>query len=343
MRLETPVVYFHPPAGARLPITLDVSAAFHGGWLTQYYPDAKAHGFAAGTGSALGPITGDTIGSLTWSNVRVGTDGQLAETTDHVWTTPRKVDAATITVVESQGRDESEKYLFYRGVGHIEAPLQATRNADRIVVHERVPFGHLWRWLAEFRADGTCAFRTIADDRQVHKPADLDFPAKFTDEEFSKGNVAELRRQMRKNLIFEGLFEDEAEAMLATWELSYFKSPGTRVFYVVPRWWVDQRLPLTISVDAKVTRVMIGRVELVTERERKLLKQIADVPVPTARMQPGDATTKAWKSLGRFCNALVLDELRRRSTESLRQFIVVNNLQPFAVRKTPENPRPPGP
>src|SRR5262245_18390842 len=36
MRLETPVLYFHPPAGAP-PLTCDVRVEFRGGWLTQFY------------------------------------------------------------------------------------------------------------------------------------------------------------------------------------------------------------------------------------------------------------------------------------------------------------------
>src|SRR4051812_15682575 len=40
MRLETPVMYFH--SAVKTPITLDVTATFHGGWLTQFFPDAKA-------------------------------------------------------------------------------------------------------------------------------------------------------------------------------------------------------------------------------------------------------------------------------------------------------------
>src|SRR5215467_8864536 len=41
MRLETPVVYFHPAADAKLPATLDLEVAFNGGWLSEYYPEAK--------------------------------------------------------------------------------------------------------------------------------------------------------------------------------------------------------------------------------------------------------------------------------------------------------------
>src|SRR5689334_2234116 len=45
MRLETPVTYFHLPAGVKQ-MTLDVSAEFHGGWLTEFFP--KAHSLADG-------------------------------------------------------------------------------------------------------------------------------------------------------------------------------------------------------------------------------------------------------------------------------------------------------
>src|SRR4051794_33603860 len=38
MRLETPVVYFHPPKSQTAPTTLDLEVQFRGGWLTQYYP-----------------------------------------------------------------------------------------------------------------------------------------------------------------------------------------------------------------------------------------------------------------------------------------------------------------
>src|SRR6185503_15301363 len=41
LRLETPVVYFHPPKSATLPAKVDLRVDFRGGWLTEYYPDGK--------------------------------------------------------------------------------------------------------------------------------------------------------------------------------------------------------------------------------------------------------------------------------------------------------------
>jgi len=59
-------------------------------------------------------------------------------------------------------------------------------------------------------------------------------------------------------LAADGLFDDEARALLNTWELSYFKSTGLRVFFLVPRAWTDFYLPLEISQPADVNRVMVG-------------------------------------------------------------------------------------
>jgi hypothetical protein len=38
--------------------------------------------------------------------------------------------------------------------------------------------------------------------------------------------------------------------------------PGLRVFYVVPREWTDHFLPLKLSVPARVSRVLIGRIDI---------------------------------------------------------------------------------
>jgi hypothetical protein len=104
----------------------------------------------------------------------------------------------------------------------------------------------------------------------------------FAENEYAADSSA-LRTEMRAALIHEGLFADEADALLATWELSYFKAPGTRLFFTVPQTWTDQVLPLKLSEPADVTRVMVGRIELITPRQRELLKTIAAGPVPNLK------------------------------------------------------------
>jgi len=339
MRLETPVIYFHLADETSKPLIVDVRVAWRGGWLTQFFPEAQAE--APG---AFGALNEGTVGRLAWLKLTVGGNASGPETREHVWTAPRAVKAASLTT----GKGESEKYLFYRGVGHLNAPLQVERQKERLVLRSQLDAGfaappRLRRlWLAEFRANGECAFRSFAPVTLSGDPGKviLSTPAAFANKEFSAPNLAKLRAQMRQTLVEEGLFNDEAEALLNTWELSYFKSAGLRLFFLLPRDWTEHYLPLELSVPAKVSRVLVGRIELVTPGLRQLLRQIADAPIPTkpwacltnngANWEYRGAMPPTYRDLGRFRNGLVLDELKQHPTESLRAFIEINGLQAYA-------------
>ena len=107
MRLETPVLYFHPPRGATKPFTIDVSVDFNGGWLTQFYPGAlaKAPGLQPGAGE-FGGISKQTVGNLTWAKLTVGgNDISMPETKQRVWTAPRDVAAAPVRSAAGEGRN----------------------------------------------------------------------------------------------------------------------------------------------------------------------------------------------------------------------------------------------
>ena len=239
MRLETPVIYFHPAKSVDKPTTLDVKVAFHGGWLTQFYPAAAAVAPGVESWPKFGHLRTDTTGQLSWTALSVGGNVNGPATTDHVWTSPRVVAAASVTTTNN----ESEKFLFYRGVGHIDAPLQVVRDASKDQLFLRTQFGPIPEdkpaairdlWLAEVHPDGSSAFRKLKPmiDNGVTR-------ATFDAPEFSREKAALFRADMHQALVKEGLFDDEAEALLNTWELSYFKSPGLRLFFIVPRVWTD--------------------------------------------------------------------------------------------------------
>jgi hypothetical protein len=119
-------------------------------------------------------------------------------------------------------------------------------------------------WLADVRADGVIAFRaqpavTLKKESATKKLTTL---KRFSGGDFTATGAAELRTALKRALIAQGLFADEAEAMLNTWKASYFQKPGLRVFYIVPREWTDYFLPLEFSVPARVTRVIVGRIDL---------------------------------------------------------------------------------
>ncbi|MEO6435090.1 MAG: hypothetical protein ABIP55_04930 [Tepidisphaeraceae bacterium] len=322
MRLETPVVYFYPPDAK--PMTLDVSATFKGGLLSEYYPKAIAT-----SDTPPRRLTAKTVGTLKWKSALIGEDAKIPATTDRIWLAPRAVQATPVTV-----NGQGEKYLFYRGVGHVEAPIKVVRSSAGIQLYDNRP-ADMWdapmtvraTWLAEFRPDGACAFRVIDAQPALPEANIVARDASFADADFAKENTARLRAAMKQALIADGLFDDEADAMLETWKNSYFKTGGQRLFFVVPRQWTDRVLPLTISQPCELTRVMIGRIELVSPKQRELLTRMGD------EKQRITAVTadRYHQQLGRFGDALLLDELRRHPNKLLSIFANVHGIIQVAL------------
>jgi hypothetical protein len=71
---------------------------------------------------------------------------------------------------------------------------------------------------------------------------------------------------------------------------------------------------------------MVGRLELVTLEQRAHLAELSRMPVPTQQWAYGDMP-RAYRALGRFRNALLLDEFQAHPTPSLEAFIRLNRLQ----------------
>jgi len=277
LRLETPVVYFYPPEKSVDIGKFRFGVRFRGGWLTEYFPAADA-----GDQSVPGSLTSASEGHLEWQGLRLGEAdlADLPQTSEHVWLAPRRVGAATVTTSDG---GESEKYLFYRGVGHLDAPFVASRQ-DRSVTIALRGKPSQWQmdtvsqgWLVHVLPDQRLVYSTVRlqamDDRQQWT---VPLPGAGTAAPASQR--AKLRTELRQALIEAGLFPDEAEAMLATWELSYFKSGGLRFFFVLPRDWIDHYLPISLSVPASMTRVMMGRIELVSPHQQRVLEQIYELP-----------------------------------------------------------------
>lgn len=322
IRLETPVVYFHPEPGAELS-PIEFAVQFRGGYLTQFYPHATAPTMER-------HISSQTVGTLQWSNLKLGLNEPLPQTTSHVWTAPRDVQAATVTATGG----EIEKFLFYRGVGHIDAPLRLTRTGTNTEIRRQLdptfPTGTELKiaklWYCAFEDGGRCVFReltpfTATADR---KRLLISTPTEFKTQELSTEHLAELKRSMLTALVDQGLFLDEASALLDTWELSYFKSSGVRLFYIVPPEWIEHYLPVTTSATGEITRVMVGRIDLVTPEHRHLLRQIVNNPDPKKNQ---DELWHLYERLGRFRNALLLDEQARRPSSAMGNFIAAFGLE----------------
>lgn len=278
MRLETPVIYFHLPKGFRME-PFDVSVSFRGGILNEFFPKAEASvsldserinaKAEAGVLKWDGNVLNNYVrGSLVWRGLQFSKFVALPETNDKTWLAPRAAKSEKVMGPSGEG----EQYLFYRGVAHLDALVQTQASDFGVVVSApkqlhwmdkpSMTLKHLW--LADVREKGVVAF--WAQPNLVISKADASkeiarLPA-FSEGEYSAQNLQRLRDSMKRELVGAGLFEDEAEAMLVTWNESYFQKPGLRLFYIVPKEWTDYHLPLNISVPNRMTRVLVGRIDL---------------------------------------------------------------------------------
>jgi hypothetical protein len=334
MRLETPVVYFYPPAGSKLPMKVDVSVAFRGGWLTEFYPQAEVvidrevkHGDDFGF---LHELSAKTEGRLTWADLKVGVDAPGPKTSSHVWLAPRQVNSAPLM----GGHGEAEQYLFYRGAGHRDAPVRVVRAGNELRLHGQLdPTLGLSElrvsrlWLADFRDGGACAFRELEPVTLVRDSTGVlaSAPATFDESTYSSENLRVLRDRMHEALVEDGLYTDEATALLNTWEASYFKSGGLRLFFLVPRAWTDAVLPIDVSAPHELVRTMVGRVEIVTPRQRETSHRVGEAGVAEKER------IQLYEGMGRFRNALLIDEAMRRPTPALADFLQRNRIKAYGT------------
>jgi len=274
MRLETPVLYFHPSTSFDQTQPINVSVEFRGGLLNEFYPDTETSyegiKFYQSKGAERAErteLTEQTVGKLQWWNLSLGGPWPGPKTEAVQWTAPRQVQAVDVRAHNG----ESERYLFYRGVAHLSALLRTKHDMQTRQVTVLNPMdstvGALTLsnvWLVRVGSNGRLAFKTLGSMTPTTDPNDVlaEVSADFPDQAMSAENVGGLRASLREALIVNGLFPDEADAMLNTWQHAYFQREGTRLMFVVPRAWVDAHLPLTISVPAEIVRVFIGRIDL---------------------------------------------------------------------------------
>ena len=280
MRLETPVIYFHVPKGEQFVESFDVKVDFRGGVIKEFYPNAKPSvavdrdrihskikaGILKGwDGKQLNRFVKS---SLEWKGLRLTHSFNFPCTAKEVWLAPRRVKSSNI--VNAEG--EVERYLFYRGVANLNALFQTTIKDSRVsllsplILHwmpgKSMTFPKVW--IVNSNDLGETAFIERADiSIEKNKTAThLWTVAQFKEKAYSYANLDKLRKSMKRELIEQGLFEDEAEAMLETWKDGYFNAYGTRVLYIVPQEWINYHLPLDISVPHKLKRVFIGKIAL---------------------------------------------------------------------------------
>lgn len=270
VRMETPVLYFY----AQQPAMVDVGVRFQSGVITEWFPHA-----AVSTSNA--PVGPGSQGTIRWRNVRIAPtppDAFPVDPSGSHYYAARDTHAAAIAV-----GTQTEKFLFYRGVARFDLPIAATIGADgNVALRNRAhdPIADVVLFTNDHgRLRYDVRHRAGAD-------VTIDPPV------FDRAPTVELQAM----LVGQGLYADEATAMVNTWRDSWFEH-GTRIFYIVPRPIIDSTLPLDIRPQpADIVRVFVARTELVTAQALDEVKRA---------LLSGDAETL--DAYGRF-----LDPIARR-------------------------------
>lgn len=270
MRLETPVLYFYPSKKFNYEEPLNISVQFRGGLINEYYPMAVPYYTNLNIDShEETDIDEDTTGYLYWNEIHLVKQGDGPKTDLKVWLAPRQVQATHVQT--SNG--EQEQFLFYRGVAHLNSLFKTTYALDtkEIKIYSAgnlVPgFSHSLVpevWVVDIKEDGSAVYRDLGSMNLSNDSNKLlcTTTINFLKKEYKKENIQMLRESMHKGLIQNGLYHQEATAMLNTWQETYFEQPGTRIFFIVPREWIEYHLPLIFSTPVHMERVLIGRIDL---------------------------------------------------------------------------------
>lgn len=301
-KMETPVLYFHSPTAGSVEVKVD----FPKGLITQWYPDSKA--FLPDPTQSSWQVEG---GSMTWS-VQFDPKGDSAlwpkVPIDSVWAPSRQTAAAPIQTKGKVG-SENEGFIFYRGLGRVTLPLTVQATDQALALHndslQQVKFALVLRtWpdgtgeVSQFKAIEAGALQSVA------------LPILGC-----KGHVDIAANLLRNALMDAGLYDDEARALLNTWRQSYFKVPGLRVLYILPRPWTDEMLPITLKPEPqKLERVLVGRIEVLTPA------------IEDATLQLTNAWTKKWQAGETIVNGAALVKLDRMMEARVRQTLALPGL-----------------
>jgi len=256
IRMETPVLYFYSPRD----VTVSARVSFSKGLITEWYPRAdRIQPGGVAPNPSLSQLRSD--GSVTWNHVAVSPNlaGEFArDAQTNRYYAARETASSPLRVQTSAG-DQQEKFLFYRGVSASPLPISARLIAGgKLLVkslgEDEIPKAILFERRGE--RVGYCLTGALTDDRTVDPP-------------LLNGRVDSLYGDLEEILVGQGLYRDEAHAMVETWKDSWFEE-GSRLIYIVPHGFIDKVLPLTIDpVPGQIVRVFVGRLEIVTPATAK--------------------------------------------------------------------------
>jgi hypothetical protein len=259
LRMETPVLYFYSPRE----VSVSVKVAFSKGIITEWYPRAaRVLPRSPLQNVSLSELRHD--GTIAWSDVAVSPNLAPQFVREHSvnrYYTARDTASTPLSINTTAGT-QIEKFLFYRGVSAAAPPLSATQDPSGQLFIKDLSQNEIPAIILFERRGNKLGYRWA---RALTDETDLDPPD-------LNGNLDSLCTELEGILINQGLYADEAHAMVQTWRDSWFEE-GSRLIYLVPRPFVDKVLPLTITpAPERLERVFVGRVEIVTPQTARTVE-----------------------------------------------------------------------
>lgn len=211
-KMETPVIYFYGEEGEKLDIKID----FPKGIISQWYPKATDYYPSRDQIETLGPSTlkySLLLKSKTFT-------GNIPKTThESIWNPARVVNSNTIEV-----NNEHEKFIFYRGIGDFPSSLKLTSEVGNKITLTNLLDEHI-TGIFVLNSDGIKGnFKRVGSLAPHHKKS-LELPSLENGIAFEQ-YVINAKKTIHKYLVGAGLYNDEAWALLNTWEKSYFVRPS---------------------------------------------------------------------------------------------------------------------
>jgi hypothetical protein len=290
VRMETPVIYFYTANET----SLSVHVSFSKGLITEWYP----HATRLQPSTPL-PITAlyepHEDGSIAWDSITVAPN--LAanfprEKAGSHYYAARETSATPLSVKGPSG-DQHEKFLFYRGISTVSLPLSAKVLPSGAIQFENQTGQPIPALIVFERRGDKLGYHIVTS---LQEQTILETPS-------VTGTFDSLRSDLEDILTAQGLYSDEAHAMVETWRDSWFEE-GSRLFYIVPRPYLDSILPLSINpAPAQLARVFVGRIELVTPATEQSIE---------AALASHDAATL--RKYGRFLNP-ILDIIAKKQPD----------------------------
>lgn len=259
-KMETPVLYFYGAEGTEVDVKVDFPQGIH----SQFYPRPSSFFPAVDAVKELGPSQIHYQLTL----MSPSADGLPNTPEDSIWNPAREVPLANVIDVNG----EREKFIFYRGVGDFDGSLsissqrgqkvQLTNHSDK--AHAAVFMIHV-----EGQKGSIEALTPQTGTQSIAIPE----PNLSMQEYLPKA-----KSMVAQELIKVGLYQEEAHALVNTWEKSYFQQQGPRVLYILHRQDVERILPIQVTPrPQELERVLVGRLEFLSkQQERKLLIELVD-------------------------------------------------------------------